>query len=127
MRFGATLDRFMHLNRQTPALLWSFAYFFCLLSGYYVLRPVRDAMGASSEVEAVFPSAMIAFFAKGLNLALDFTGGSLVEVEFAQAADNEVIRKKLEAGGFEGGPRSGYFAGCAVSLWCRPTAGKHPC
>ena len=63
MRFGTTLDRFMHHNRQTPALLWSFAYFFCLLSGYYVLRPVRDAMGASSEVEAVFPSAMIAFFA----------------------------------------------------------------
>jgi ATP:ADP antiporter, AAA family len=63
MRFGATLDRLMHRNRQTPALLWSFAYFFCLLSGYYVLRPVRDAMGASSEVEAVFPSAMVAFFA----------------------------------------------------------------
>ncbi|HWS40425.1 MAG TPA: MFS transporter [Arenimonas sp.] len=51
------------LNQQTPALLWSFLYFFCLLSGYYVLRPVRDAMGASSEVEAVFPRTMIDFFA----------------------------------------------------------------
>jgi ATP:ADP antiporter, AAA family len=49
-------------SRQTPALLWSFLYFFCLLSGYYVLRPVRDAMGAASEVEAVFPPAMIALF-----------------------------------------------------------------
>src|SRR5690606_4313286 len=29
----------------------------------YVLRPVRDAMGASSEVEAVFPPEMIGFFA----------------------------------------------------------------
>jgi len=28
-------------------LAWSFAYFFLLLSSYYVLRPVRDAMGAS--------------------------------------------------------------------------------
>lgn len=56
-------------NRQTPALLWSFIYFFCLLSGYYVLRPVRDAMGASSEVEAVFPRAMIDFFA-GHGIAL---------------------------------------------------------
>ena len=26
-------------------LAWSFAYFFCLLSSYYVLRPVRDEMG----------------------------------------------------------------------------------
>jgi AAA family ATP:ADP antiporter len=50
-------------NRETPALAWSFLYFFCLLSGYYVLRPVRDAMGAASEVEAVFPPAMISFFA----------------------------------------------------------------
>ena len=63
MRIGEKLDRFIHLNRETPALVWSFLYFFCLLSGYYVLRPVRDAMGAASEVEAVFPPAMISFFA----------------------------------------------------------------
>lgn len=30
---------------EWPAVLWSFLYFFCLLSGYYVLRPVRDEMG----------------------------------------------------------------------------------
>lgn len=57
------LERLRQHQRQTPALLWSFVYFFCLLSGYYVLRPVRDAMGASSDVEAVFPRAMIEFFA----------------------------------------------------------------
>ena len=32
------------------ALLWSFAYFFCLLSGYYVLRPLRDEMGIAGGV-----------------------------------------------------------------------------
>jgi AAA family ATP:ADP antiporter len=57
------LARFRGALVESPPLLWSFLYFFCLLSGYYVLRPVRDAMGASSEVEAVFPPAMIAFFA----------------------------------------------------------------
>lgn len=57
------LERLREHSRQSPALLWAFLYFFCLLSGYYVLRPVRDAMGASSEVEAVFPTAMVAFFA----------------------------------------------------------------
>lgn len=62
----ATTGRIGHFKAalgESPALLWSFLYFFCLLSGYYVLRPVRDAMGASSEVEAVFPQAMIGFFA----------------------------------------------------------------
>ncbi|HEY5972668.1 MAG TPA: MFS transporter [Pseudoxanthomonas sp.] len=57
------LSRFRAAMAESPALWWSFLYFFCLLSGYYVLRPVRDAMGASSEVEAVFPPAMIQFFA----------------------------------------------------------------
>jgi ATP:ADP antiporter, AAA family len=55
-RFGAALA-------ESPPLLWAFLYFFCLLSGYYVLRPVREAMGASSDVQAVFPPAMIEFFA----------------------------------------------------------------
>ena len=30
---------------EVRALLWSFAYFFCLLSTYYMLLPLRDAMG----------------------------------------------------------------------------------
>ncbi len=36
---------------ESRALLWSFAYFFCLLAGYYVLRPVRDEMGLASGVK----------------------------------------------------------------------------
>lgn len=54
---------------ESPPLLWSFLYFFCLLSGYYVLRPVREAMVASSDVGAVFPSALIDLFAqRGVSL-----------------------------------------------------------
>lgn len=30
---------------------WSFLYFFCLLGGYYVLRPVRDEMGIQAGLE----------------------------------------------------------------------------
>lgn len=44
---------------EVPALPISAIYFFCLLCGYYVLRPVRDAFGASPEVEAVFPQWLI--------------------------------------------------------------------
>lgn len=30
---------------------WSFIYFFCLLGGYYVIRPVRDTMGVTGGVD----------------------------------------------------------------------------
>ena len=44
---------------EVVAVSWSFAYFFCILSAYYMLRPVRDAMaidigscaGLSSSVQ----------------------------------------------------------------------------
>lgn len=36
---------------EMPALVWSFIYFFCLLSGYYILRPVRDEMGIQGGVQ----------------------------------------------------------------------------
>lgn len=35
---------------EVRALVWSFAYFFCLLAGYYVLRPLRDEMGIAGGV-----------------------------------------------------------------------------
>ncbi|MGH8105617.1 MAG: NTP/NDP exchange transporter, partial [Arenimonas sp.] len=44
---------------EVPALPISAIYFFCLLCGYYLLRPVRDAFGASPEVAAVFPQWLI--------------------------------------------------------------------
>ncbi len=36
---------------EVRALLWSFAYFFCLLAAYYVLRPVRDEMGLAGGIK----------------------------------------------------------------------------
>ncbi len=72
-RQTSPLGRFRAALGDSPPLLWSFLYFFCLLSGYYVLRPVREAMAASSDIEAVFPPAMIGFFA-GRGVALgEFT------------------------------------------------------
>ena len=39
------LGRIVPVRRdEVAALLWSFAYFFCLLAAYYVIRPVRDEM-----------------------------------------------------------------------------------
>lgn len=38
---------------------------------------------------------------KGFNFGLDFTGGTLVELNYAEAADLNAIRGQLQAGGFE--------------------------
>ena len=76
---AGSFGRFKAALGDSPPLLWSFLYFFCLLTGYYVLRPVREAMGASSDVAALFPPSMIAFFAergvvlKDLQLQVLFT------------------------------------------------------
>lgn len=70
--------------RQSPPLLWAFLYFFFLLTGYYVLRPVREAMGAASDVATLFPASMVAFFGrhglalKELQLQVLFTATFLI-------------------------------------------------
>src|SRR5260370_32888753 len=38
-------------TQERSAALWSFAYFFTLLAGYYVLRPMRDQMGIAGGVK----------------------------------------------------------------------------
>ena len=40
-------------REERAAALWSFAYFFTLLAGYYVLRPLRDQMGIAGGVRAL--------------------------------------------------------------------------
>jgi ATP:ADP antiporter, AAA family len=39
--------------QERAAAQWSFAYFFTLLAGYYVLRPLRDQMGIAGGVKAL--------------------------------------------------------------------------
>lgn len=40
-------------QQERAAALWSFAYFFALLAGYYVLRPLRDQMGIAGGVKSL--------------------------------------------------------------------------
>jgi ATP:ADP antiporter, AAA family len=40
-------------KQERSAALWSFAYFFTLLAGYYVLRPLRDQMGIAGGVRSL--------------------------------------------------------------------------
>jgi preprotein translocase subunit SecF len=48
---------------------------------------------------ALLVVALVGFFARGLNLALDFTGGASVELHFTKPVDQEAIKTKLSAAG----------------------------
>src|ERR1700692_2513041 len=62
--------------RERSAALCSFAYFFMLLAGYYVLRPLRDQMGIAGGVKAL-PWMFVATFVT--LLALQPISGALVK------------------------------------------------
>lgn len=83
MNDSAGLGRVRRLRAalvESPPLWWSLLYFFSLLCGYYVVRPVRDAMGASGDAGTVFPHWLLEWtdgfgFALGdYTLQLLFTG-----------------------------------------------------
>lgn len=87
MSNAASVTRLQRLRAslvESPPLWWALLYFFCLLTGYYILRPVREAMGASRDASTVFPQWMIEWFA-ARGVALDqfmlqalFTGTFIV-------------------------------------------------
>jgi AAA family ATP:ADP antiporter len=48
------IDRLLAVRpNERLALLWSFAYFFTLLSSYYILRPVRDEMAIQGGIQNI--------------------------------------------------------------------------
>ncbi|QFU02971.1 preprotein translocase subunit SecF [Halomonas sp. THAF5a] len=57
--------------------------------------------GAFALSVAMLLASVVAMVAMGLNLGLDFTGGTLVEVRFASAPALETVRQTLEATGFQ--------------------------
>jgi preprotein translocase subunit SecF len=71
---------------------------------------------------AIMVAAFIAFFARGLNLGLDFTGGSLVEVSYAQPVKPDDVRKQLEASGFEGAVVQALGKPTELAIRLRPSA-----
>ena len=49
---GRLFRRAVYLREgETTALLWSCAFFFFILSSYYVIRPIRDEMGVAGGVQ----------------------------------------------------------------------------
>lgn len=60
---------------------------------------VRFPAGAISALLVIASLLAIAF--RGLNFGLDFTGGTLVEVHYPQAAELQQVRDRLVAAGYE--------------------------
>lgn len=60
----AKLARFFGIeDREFVAVAWSFLYFFCLLSAYYMLRSVREAMaivGGTQNIPWLFTGTFVA-------------------------------------------------------------------
>ena len=61
---------------------------------------------AKRKLAVVFSLALIvisigSFISQGLNFGLDFTGGTLVEVRYSEAADLDSIRKQLKQNNYE--------------------------
>lgn len=52
-------------RREIAAVAWSFAYFFCVLSSYYILRPIREAMAVGSGPNTI-PYLFIGTFVASL-------------------------------------------------------------
>ena len=51
---------------------------------------------------ALFLVSVVSLSTKGLNLALDFTGGTLTEVTFNEAVEQKAVTGALEAAGMRG-------------------------
>jgi AAA family ATP:ADP antiporter len=57
------LKRFVDVREEeVGAVLWSFLYFFTLMCGYFILKPLRDAMGTAGGVKGNLKWLFVATF-----------------------------------------------------------------
>jgi len=69
-------------------------------------------------------ASLVLVFTRGFNLALDFTGGTLVEVESEQALDTGAVRAALEKAGFGTVAVQSIGGAKAVAMRLPPTEGS---
>src|SRR5918993_4367810 len=87
-----------------------------------------DFMRARHVTLAVFAALVIGALAllatRGFNFALDFTGGTVVEVEFGQPVDVEAVRSKLAGAGYENPVVQTFGSGNDISIRLQPPKGE---
>lgn len=72
---------------------------------------------------ALFVISIGSFFVRGLHFGIDFTGGTLVEVRYAQSADLSEIRDALHSGGFQDAQVQLFGSTTDVMIRLAPRAG----
>jgi preprotein translocase subunit SecF len=81
-------------------------------------------MSARLPALAIFAAlvlvAAFGLFSRGFNYALDFTGGTVVEVEFAKPADIEGVRTRLSEAGYENPVVQTFGAGNDIVIRLQP-------
>ena len=61
---------------------------------------MRHALALNAVSLVTFLAAVFFLFSRGLNLSVEFTGGTLMEVTYTQAANTDQIRSTLESLGY---------------------------
>ncbi|MDR6094856.1 protein translocase subunit SecF [Stenotrophomonas sp. SORGH_AS_0321] len=70
----------------------------------------------------VFIAALGSIIGKGFNYALDFTGGTVVEVRFDRPADVDAVREHLETAGYAGAQVQSFGSGSNLLIRLQPQA-----
>jgi preprotein translocase subunit SecF len=73
---------------------------------------------------AAFVLAVVFLVTRGLNLSVEFTGGTVMEVSYEQAANLEAVRRVVEAQGYAEVPVQNFGTSRDVLLRLPPQAGK---
>ena len=81
----------------------------------------RIALGLSLVLLSV---SIGSFFVQGMNLGLDFTGGSLVEIGFETEIETELVRDHLVDAGFENGTVQYFGSNRDLLIRVPPTIGQ---
>lgn len=68
-------------------------------------------------------ASLVSLGTKGLNLGLDFTGGTVIELQFQQAADLDKVRQQLTAAGFADAQVQYFGSSQDVMIRIAPRAG----
>ncbi len=79
-------------NMEKRQRFWEFE----LAINFMGVRRFASALSIALVVGSIL---LLAF--RGLNFGLDFTGGTLVEVQFPESVEPQVVRAQLEAAGYE--------------------------